>query len=324
MKRLTILLFLFAFQFCVSHQNNTQKPQKQYELILRSAVSNFEIVFKSSPQKNDLVEQKVKFIMEQAIKGEIVFLIDINANNDLSAMGFNDYYNENRKPAIIIGTYFLDQYEKNPSVFYSALVHEFTHAYDYFNSQQYFVFYKNNRMVKALFEADAYSIESLFIENYLLPQQFKITKFETFLVEDFKNTNLSKIILINQIASIHLLHNFLQIRDSKESIENKTNALNTIGENLLEKFNSIPDIKDNEIKMEVISFYITYISMMDQLVYDIEQKESNTILDTEKFSLQKYKKLFQTKLSISEKIKMYEPEFKEYIIKENARIRVEI
>ncbi|EKJ87593.1 hypothetical protein EHQ55_08885 [Leptospira meyeri] len=58
MKRLTILLFLFAFQFCVSHQNNTQKPQKQYELILRSAVSNFEIVFKSSPQKNDLVEQK--------------------------------------------------------------------------------------------------------------------------------------------------------------------------------------------------------------------------------------------------------------------------
>ncbi|MCW7488819.1 hypothetical protein [Leptospira meyeri] len=324
MKRLTILLFLFAFQFCVSHQNNTQKPQKQYELILRSAVSNFEIVFKSSPQKNDLVEQKVKFIMEQAIKGEIVFLIDINANNDLSGMGFNDYYNENRKPAIIIGTYFLDQYEKNPSVFYSALVHEFTHAYDYFNSQQYFVFYKNNRMVKALFEADAYSIESLFIENYLLPQQFKITKFETFLVEDFKNTNLSKIILINQIASIHLLHNFLQIRDSKESIENKTNALNIIGENLLEKFNSIPDIKDNEIKMEVISFYITYISMMDQLVYDIEQKESNTILDTEKFSLQKYKKLFQTKLSISEKIKMYEPEFKEYIIKENARIRVEI
>ncbi|TGL12278.1 hypothetical protein [Leptospira meyeri] len=324
MKRLTILLFLFAFQFCVSHQNNNQKPQKQYELILRSAVSNFEIVFKSSPQKNDLVEQKVKFIMEQAIKGEIVFLIDINANNDLSAMGFNDYYNENRKPAIIIGTYFLDQYEKNPSVFYSALVHEFTHAYDYFNSQQYFVFYKNNRMVKALFEADAYAIESLFIENYLLPQQFKITKFETFLVEDFKNTNLSKIILINQIASIHLLHNFLQIRDSKESIENKTNALNIIGENLLEKFNSIPDIKDNEIKMEVISFYITYISMMDQLVYDIEQKESNTILDTENFSLQKYKKLFQTKQSISEKIKMYEPEFKEYIIKENARIRVEI
>lgn len=324
MKRIAIILSLLVFQFCVSQQNKTQKPQKQYEFILRSAISNFEIVFKSSPKKNDLVEQKVKFIMEQAIKGEIVFTIDINANNDLSAMGFNDYYNENRKPAIIIGTYFLDHYEKNPSVFYSALVHEFTHAYDYFNSQQYFVFYKNNRMVKALFEADAYAIESLFIENYLLPQQFKITKFESFLVEDFKSTNLSKIILINQIASIHLLHNFLQIRDSKESIENKTNALNAIGENLLEKFNSIPEIKDNELKMEVLSFYITYISMMDQLVYDIEQKESNTILDTEKFSLQKYKKLYQTKQSISEKIKMYEPEFQEYIIKENARIRIEI
>lgn len=158
----------------------------------------------------------------------------------------------------------------------------------------------------------------------MLPQQFKITKFETFLVEDFKSTNLSKIILINQFVSIHLLHNFLQIRDSKESIENKTNALNAIGENLLEKYNSIPEIKDNELKMEVLSFYITYISMMDQLVYDIEQKESNTILDTEKFSLQKYKKLYQTKQSISEKIKMYEPEFQEYIIKENARIRIEI
>ncbi|WP_244245468.1 hypothetical protein, partial [Leptospira kemamanensis] len=229
----TILPFLFLF-FPYSIFAET-KTLKDYEPILRNAITQFEIVYKSSTKKHDLVEQKVNFMMNQVVKGEVTFLIDVEANQDLSAMGFVDFYNEKRKPAIVVGTYFLDQYEKNPSIFYSALVHEFTHAYDFFNSQSYFIFYKNNRIVKALFEADAYAVESLFIQNYLVTQKIKLTKFETFLLEDLEKRALTKIILVNQMASLPLLHTFLEIRDSKDAVHVKVDSLNTIGQNLLTK-----------------------------------------------------------------------------------------
>ncbi|GBF43050.1 hypothetical protein LPTSP2_23460 [Leptospira ellinghausenii] len=324
MKQYSLLFLLFIFPTILLGDEIKPKTLIDYEPILRNAITQFETVFKSSPKKHDLVEQKVNFMISQAMKGEITFLIDVNGNQDLSAMGFVDFYNENKKPAIVIGTYFLDQFDKNPSIFYSALVHEFTHAYDFFNSQRYFLFYKNNRIVKALFEADAYAIESLFIQNYLVTQKIKLTKFEQFLIDDFEKTQLSKIILINQIASLPLLHAFLEIRDSKDSIEKKVTSLNDIGKNLIEKFDSIKGLKDYDNKMEIIAFYFTYHLLLDQLVYDIEQKESEVMIEPETFSLQKYPALFQTKKQITEKVKSYENEFEDYILKENQRIRTEI
>ncbi|TGM47396.1 hypothetical protein EHQ92_05615 [Leptospira biflexa] len=326
MKQFTysFILFTFFVPNLLFGETTKQKTLSDYEPILRNAITQFETVFKSSPKKHDLVEQKVNFMMGQAIKGEITFLIDMNANQDLSAMGFVDFYNENKKPAIVIGTYFLDLFDKNPSIFYSALVHEFTHAYDFFNSQRYFLFYKNNRIVKALFEADAYAIESLFIQNYLVTQKIKLTKFESFLIDDFEKTGMSKIILINQIASLPLLHSFLEIRDSKDSIETKVNSLNQIGQNLIAKYDSIPSLKEQEIKMEILAFYFTYRVLLDQLVYDIEQKESEEIINPETFTLEKYPNLLQTQKEITQKIKIYEKEFEDYIIKENQRIRTEI
>lgn len=326
MKQITqsLLLFMFFIPNLVYGERTKTKTLSDYEPILRNAVTQFETVFKSSPKKHDLVEQKINFMMNQAIKGEVVFLIDVNANQDISAMGFVDFYNENRKPAIVIGTYFLDQFEKNPSIFYSALVHEFTHAYDFFNSQRYFLYYKNNRIVKALFEADAYAIESLFIQNYLIPQKIKLTKFELFLIDDFEKTSLSKIILINQIASLPMLHTFLEIRDSKDKIETKVTSLTNIGENLIAKFDSIQALKDTDNKMEILAFYFTYRVLLNQLVYDIEQKESEEEINPETFSLEKYPNLLQSQKIITEKVKIYEKEFEEYILKENQRIRTEI
>ncbi|TGL15926.1 hypothetical protein EHQ42_11675, partial [Leptospira levettii] len=64
--------------------------------------------------------------------------------------------------------------------------------------------------------------------------------------------------------------------------------------------------------------------LLDQLVYDIEQKESEVMIEPETFSLEKYPTLYQTKKQISEKVKSYENEFEEYIVKENQRIRIEI
>ncbi|WP_244935835.1 hypothetical protein, partial [Leptospira bouyouniensis] len=272
MKHITyiFLLFTLLLPHLVFGETIKTKTLSDYEPILRNAVTQFETVFKASPKKHDLVEQKINFMMSQAIKGEVVFLIDVNANQDISAMGFVDFYNENKKPAIVIGTYFLDQFEKNPSIFYSALVHEFTHAYDFFNSQRYFLYYKNNRIVKALFEADAYAIESLFIQNYLIPQKIKLTKFELFLIDDFEKSSLSKIILINQIASLPMLHTFLEIRDSKDKIETKVTSLTNIGENLVAKFDSIQTLKHTDNKMEILAFYFTYRVLLNQLVYDIE------------------------------------------------------
>ncbi|XDD46882.1 hypothetical protein AB3N60_01945 [Leptospira sp. WS39.C2] len=324
MKHLFTLLFVIFLPQVLFSEPTKTKTLNEYEPILRNAITQFETVFKSSPKKHDMVEQKVNFMMNQAIKGEVTFLIDVNGSQDLSAMGFVDFYNENKKPAIVIGTYFLDQFEKNPSIFFSALVHEFTHAYDFFNSQRYFLFYKNNRIVKALFEADAYAIESLFIQNYLVTQKIKLTKFETFLMDDFENSGLTKIILINQIASLPMLHTFLEIRDSKDSIDSKITSINEMGQNLLNKFDSIPTLKEKENKMEVLALYFTYHLLLDQLVYDIEQKETDEIIPVESFSLQKYPNLFETKKQISEKIKMYESEFEDYIVKENQKIRTEI
>ncbi|TGL24435.1 hypothetical protein EHQ46_04790 [Leptospira yanagawae] len=324
MKLITHLFSILLFFILPSTVFATPKTLNDYEPILRNALTQFEKVFKSSPKKHELVEQKVVFMMNQALKGEVTFLIDLNANQDLSAMGFVDFYNENKKPAIVIGTYFLDQFEKNPTIFFSALVHEFTHAYDFFNSQSYFLYYKNNRIVKALFEADAYAVESLFIQNYLVPQNIKLTKFEVFLLDDLEKSSLSKIILINQTVSLPLLHTFLEIRDSKETIEAKVGSLNVIGENLLSKFETIQTLKDPENKMEIISIYFTYSILLDQLVYDIEQKEKEETIDPETFSLSKYSVLYQTQKQISEKIKRYQKDFEDYIVKENQRIRTEI
>lgn len=324
MKKIILVICALIFSFCTSKQNKSKYEPKQYEPILRNAINKFEIVFKNSPKKNPLIEEKVWYIMSKAANSEIVFTIDTNANYDLSGMGFNDYHDENRKPIIVIGSYFLDNFDKNPTIFYSALIHEFTHAYDYFNSTNYYVFYKNNKIVRALFEADAYAMESLFIENYLLSQNFNITKFESFLLNDFKNNNLNKMVLVNSITSLPLLHNFLQIRDSKDDIPKKTKQLTEIGENLLTTFHKIRDIAEKEFKMEVISHYVTFTSLIDQLVYDIEQKESQQILDPKSFSLKKYPKLFQVKQSIIENLKIYDMEFQDYIVKENHITRTEI
>ena len=100
--------------------------------------------------------------------------------------------------------------------------------------------------------------------------------------------------------------------------------MNQIGQNLIAKYDSIPSLKEQEIKMEILAFYFTYRVLLDQLVYDIEQKESEEIINPETFTLEKYPNLLQTQKEITQKIKIYEKEFEDYIIKENLRIRTEI
>jgi hypothetical protein len=253
----------------------------------RNMLTDLDNIISSNPS-NELFKMFC-VVKNKAMSKE--FIYQINRTLPKSIYGgaeFTPKQEFSDKTFIGIGPYLIELYGKKPSIVLSILIHEHVHAFHYFDNPNYFIFFLNNPLEQFLFEFDATYYEAMFIENYLVPKKYELTKFEDFLLQSYKNRQLPVFLMYFQGYNYNVAFQMYKIRKSEEKFNDKLSKLESLGNEIIS--NCKQNAQDEKsIKYNKIVTLFTYRKFIGQTIFDILNMNDSTKISAKDFSLTDYK-----------------------------------
>jgi hypothetical protein len=133
---------------------------------------------------------------------------------------------------------------------------------------------------------DALYVEALFIENYLIPNNFELTDFEQEMVKSLKNDNLAGYSFVIEGVDMELVYYMHRLKTDKLTLSEKLTKYTDFGRKLLDDF-KYPESGDYEKYCILVPLY-SYTRYIYQIVYDCVYIENK--IKPEEFKIEDYSK----------------------------------
>ncbi len=273
-----VIIVLFSSNFLFAQ--NTKANIAKAEVVLSDLKK---IMISDKSKKCDPVVSVVNSCFEEFKKKRLGINISPSLPGSIyGGMQFLFYMNDSSQlPVILISPYMLEIYDKHPSIVLSALVHEMQHAKSYFDQPEYHRAMYNVDLEKYLFELDALNIEANFINNYLLPNNYTITKFENILSKSYKEDYLAYFSFVMMGFDMKLTFHLLGINKPGVKYEDKISKIEEIINSLLE---SQVDVKSDEwTKYKYYVPVYTALKFIPQIVRSVET-DHNRVKDQNNYN----------------------------------------
>ena len=218
----------------------------------KNVIQNKELVLEINPKINSELDNKM-------------------ANTILGGM----YFRKDKLGIIklVFGQKYLETYNKNSTIHYTIIMHEFKHVNDYYQNKT--SFFNSNEKENFFYELNAVNIEAEFIKHYLLGK-FDLSKCENYILESYEEDNLDSWTILNrkQSADIYRFLNNMEVKYkqniiSKDQLVNeliqKATQLLTKANQFLNLFNVYNSNENNFsrfghfIRMKTFEKYLKYI-----------------------------------------------------------------
>lgn len=220
--------------------------------------------------KNREITNRCALYQEKMLWQELSIVIDYSLNEDIyGGMGFTWKHPKTGLPAIVISPYFLKVYDNHPSIFYSALIHEIVHVYDYFTNSESFYNSDQNMLEKYLYEMDAAYVEALFIKDILAPNKITLTRYEDYLLNSLVKDNLASFSIAFKAVDMNLVYDLVGLSRGESSKKEKIKRVSDIGEELLKGLVKPENKPDWEEYCSLAQLW-TYCQYVPQILVDIE------------------------------------------------------
>ena len=287
MKKIIIFILPVILLCC---QTATVSDEKKQNLLTESnnIVRSLQTIVNKSSQSNPQVKNVINAMFKKMDNKELYINIDFKIGKNIYDGGnFAIPIGSTDKPHLSISPFLIELYKTQPSIVYSILVHEFTHAYSYFNDKEGFIKDQKNELELYLYEMDASYIEALFIRDYLVPQKMQLTKFENLLLQSNEEDELSTFSIIMRNTDKDLAYAMIGIVTDKQDYNGKLRSIEELGKALLK--NVVFDEKMSEWE-KYCSFTTlkTYIRLSPEIVFRIAHNEMVRQKKTAIFNMNNY------------------------------------
>jgi hypothetical protein len=191
--------------------------------------------------------------------------------------------------------FYLALYRKYPSLAYAILTHELRHVSDAIHSESLFAISTTNLVEKYLFELDALVLESSYVRDIALPQKFKLTGFEKYLLACSNSDQipgLSMALLSTDYVTITRIQEFSNL----PSFETAWKTYLNFGDSLLTSFKVDTTNSEWDQYVSVMPLY-TFYYYIGQNSFDILSHFEKEVKPSE-FRIDKYPDLLQLRNSI--------------------------
>lgn len=220
--------------------------------------------------KNREISIRCVLFQERMIRQELSIVIDYSLTEDIyEGMGFTMGHPQTGLPAIVISSYFLKIYDKHPSIFYSALMHEIAHVYDFFTNNESFSNSEENMLEKYLYEMDAAYIEALFIRDILITNKIPLTRYEKFLVNSLEKDNLAAFSVGFKAVDMNMVYNLVGLSRGDLLKKEKIKRVAVCGEEILNRFTRPEKELDWEEYCSLVELW-SFCQYVPQILVDIE------------------------------------------------------
>ena len=247
----------------------------------------FDGVIRKDNGKNRQVLERYQFFKTKMKNQELQIVVDHNLPEDIyDGMGFDPDYPGVNQPGIGISPYFVSVHRKAPSIVYAALMHQIQHVYDYFTNRELFLVSQNNMLEKYLFETDAVYMEGMFIRDCLSAQNYKLTSYESFLLQSMEQDNLARFSTVAMGIDMDIAYGLVRISKAGQPKGEKLQMVEAMGRKLMEA-TAIPENTPELKKYNIAVQLATYCLFAPQTLADIEARE-NPAYDCQAFRLEDY------------------------------------
>jgi hypothetical protein len=234
---------------------------------------------------------------------DIALEINPKINSDLDNKMTNSilggmYFRKNKAGIVSLafGQKYLDTYNKNSSIHYTILMHEFKHLNDYFLNKD--IFFKLHKKEVFKYELNAINIEAEFIKYYLTGN-INISKCENYILESYEKDNLDSWTIYNrkESAGIYrfLINMELEYEQKLISHGEIENSLIKKATQLLEKRDQFMNMFDiYNVKESNFSKYGHFIRLKTYEKYLRYILFENIEIKKALFENEKFQKLYKT------------------------------
>lgn len=284
MRKIIIILLVLMVAGCATtgQEKKTDADLAPKARKLEYIIQELITLTKNSPDK--FIRITINDTIARIKNKELTIVINPTFSNDIlqgAAFAFRD---QGKDPIIEVSPDLVDSYDKNPSLVYSILMHEFTHAVSFFGNKERYIYVKDNPLEKYFYELDAYHIEALFINIYILSNPaFKPTKFELFLAASLSKDNLK--IFSNYFLGLDMSLAFYL--NGIPGMKNNEKEKLVLVDDVLRKIDNIEfdSHADEEINFLKIIPLRSVLHFLPQTLYDIHYVSVHHKTTPEKFDL---------------------------------------
>lgn len=262
---LIIMMLLISTSITIATSPDSEEEQAVSKILI-----SFSKLILDNLGKNREISTRCALYQEKMLQQELSIVIDHSLDKDIyGGMGFTSKHPKTGLPAIVISPCFLRVYDGNLSIFYSALIHEIVHAYDFFSNYDSFRISEQNILEKYLYEMDATYVESLFIKDILHPNKISLTRYEEYLLNSLIKDNLASFSLAFRAVDMNLVYDLVGLSRGDISKKKKVKLVAEVGDALLKQFTYPEKGSDWEQYYTMIPFW-TYCQYVPQILVDIE------------------------------------------------------
>jgi hypothetical protein len=124
------------------------------------------------------------------------------------------------QPCLELKRSLIELYPKYKSYVFAVLMHEVSHANNYLWDPEAFVKRpKEDRLERYLYEMDAMYLEAQFIRDVSKPKGWKLSPFETYLLESLAKDDLASASTVFQSIDMDFVYTFYKARSGPEPLE---------------------------------------------------------------------------------------------------------
>lgn len=270
-KHVRLQIFFAIMMLIITSSITTAiTPDEDEEEAANLILMTFNKLVLDNLDKNREITNRCALFQEKMLRRELSVVIDHSLDEDIyGGMGFTMNHPKTGLPAIVISPYFLRVHDKNPSIVYSALMHEIVHVYDYFTNYDNFCNSEQNILEKYLYEMDAAYIESLFIKDILQPNKITLTRYEEYLLNSLSKDNLAGFSIAFKAVDMNLVYDLVGLSRGEPTKRKKIKLVAEIGEELLKRF-VYPKEELNWEEYCALAQLWTYCQYVPQILVDIE------------------------------------------------------
>ncbi|MCK4907227.1 MAG: hypothetical protein KAS64_06740 [Spirochaetes bacterium] len=216
-------------------------------------------------------------VIKYAENGRLQFIAkDFSVKKEFDSEAyFSSNIKDKTRTVILVKKRLLTQFKTQPSIVYSILIHELHHAYDYYKQRKHFIgAAKKIHFEKVLYEFDACISEAIFIAKVLIPEKYKLTKFETFLYKSHKAGHIFVFAAYILGVDIQVIFNIYNEYMSASSLKKTFNKFIFTGKRLLGMYKKAKKSKNKTQKYYTIIALKTYIKYTPSLFVETIRKKS--------------------------------------------------
>ncbi|NOU61982.1 hypothetical protein [Marinifilum caeruleilacunae] len=287
--RKTLLLIAIIF-FTTSYSYCNEK-----EIVINKILHDLELTIKNSQTKNEYVQNCYNLAIKCIKNGEVTMVHDSTLSNRLYGCCAIATSENLSKVQLKFGNFILDTYPKHPSIVQAILIHEFQHIYDLKTKPELFKISFSNQIEKLYFDIDALLVETMFINDYLKPNN-ELSPFEKYLCSDLKN-NMASVSTLFENADINLVHQMDALDNSDQDLNKTISELVKIGKNLLIEYD-INNSDTNWTKYCNFTTLNTFNKYYKQALYDIVNSKSKKTIQPNDFNIEDFPQVLEVVESI--------------------------